>query len=248
MQRFTGAIASVSDSVFSALRNLWRLWVAALVPCTLASAAVWTRKAGGDDSIAILTTVVTNLACFMVVPTGLYWVLSSQSDLSASQQIAKLSATVVAPLVLAQWLRRVKVSGHVVADWADQRKRAISVFAQCGILMMVVLGASQSSLMMASATEASDSTIVDAGLLLGSVASVHGVALMLAIGLARLLRVGPDQQIACGIAGSQKTLMVGLQIAIDCGVSVLPMLLYHASQLLIDTMVADRWKTRSEKK
>ena len=27
------------------------LFVTALVPCTLASAAVWTRKAGGDDSI-----------------------------------------------------------------------------------------------------------------------------------------------------------------------------------------------------
>lgn len=225
------------------------LWVASLVPCTLASAAVWTRKAGGDDSIAILTTIVTNLACFVVVPAGLYWVLSNQSDLSASQQIAKLAATVVAPLVLAQWLRTVTVSGHVVADWADQRKREISVFAQCGILVMVVLGSSQSGLMMASATDTSDSesSFVGVGLLLGSVAGVHGVALLLAIGLARTLRIGRDQQIACGIAGSQKTLMVGLQIAIDCGVSVLPMLLYHASQLLIDTVVADRWKTRSEK-
>src|SRR6056297_2999858 len=44
------------------------LMVAGLVPCTLASAAIWTRRAGGDDSIALLTTVVTNLACVAVVP------------------------------------------------------------------------------------------------------------------------------------------------------------------------------------
>jgi sodium/bile acid cotransporter 7 len=36
--------------------------------------------------------------------------------------------------------------------------------------------------------------------------------------------------------------MVGLQIAIDCGVSVIPMLVYHLSQLIIDTVIADRWK------
>ena len=38
------------------------LFITAIVPCTLASASVWTRKAGGDDSIAMMTTVVTNLA------------------------------------------------------------------------------------------------------------------------------------------------------------------------------------------
>jgi sodium/bile acid cotransporter 7 len=38
--------------------------------------------------------------------------------------------------------------------------------------------------------------------------------------------------------------MIGLQIAIECGVSVLPMIVYHVGQLLIDTVVADRWKQK----
>src|SRR5690606_16664870 len=42
------------------------LIVASLVPCTLASAAVWTRKAGGDDGVAMVVSVVTNLSCFLV--------------------------------------------------------------------------------------------------------------------------------------------------------------------------------------
>src|SRR5690606_19879481 len=47
------------------------LVITAAVPCTLASAAVWTRRGGGNDAIALLVTLVTNLACFLVLP---FWV------------------------------------------------------------------------------------------------------------------------------------------------------------------------------
>lgn len=45
--------------------------VAATVPCTQASAAVWTRRAGGNATIAVLTTMATSLACFVVTPAWL---------------------------------------------------------------------------------------------------------------------------------------------------------------------------------
>jgi hypothetical protein len=35
--------------------------------------------------------------------------------------------------------------------------------------------------------------------------------------------------------------MVGLQIGLDFGVSILPMIIYHVSQLMIDTLLVDRW-------
>src|SRR6056297_3456027 len=78
------------------------LFVAAIVPCTLASASVWTRKAGGDDSIAMMTTVATNVACVVVAPLGIWLVLSQQVEIEAAEQMKKLAAVVVAPLVLAQ--------------------------------------------------------------------------------------------------------------------------------------------------
>ena len=223
------------------------LFVASLVPCTLASASVWTRKADGDDSIAMLTTVVTNLACFAVVPFGLAMVLSRQSDVSTGNQIAKLASIVVAPLVLAQLLRLVTVSGRSIAGWADQKKFALSVFAQIGILVMVMLGASQSAVVLDGNTGSDSSwSVVSWLVLIATVSMVHLIAMGIAIGMARAFMVPRSGQIACGIAGSQKTLMVGLQIAIDCGVSVLPMLIYHVGQLLIDTVIADRWKSNSK--
>jgi len=44
------------------------LILAAAVPCTLASAAVWTRLAGGNDAVSLLVTMITNLSCFLVTP------------------------------------------------------------------------------------------------------------------------------------------------------------------------------------
>ncbi len=212
------------------------LFVASIVPCTLASASVWTRKAGGDDSIAMMTTVVTNLACLVVVPVGISLVLAETTEVSATDQMRKLATVVVAPLLLAQVMRRLGL-----ASWADRNKPRLAVFGQLGILSMVVFGA------VAGAGAVNDAatdviTWIDGLSTIGAAVAVHVLALVIGIAIARKLRVRRDGQIAIGIAGSQKTLMVGLQIAIDCGVSVIPMLVYHLGQLLIDTLVAQRWK------
>lgn len=214
------------------------LFIAALVPCTLASASVWTRKAGGDDSISLMTTVVTNLACVVVLPVGIVIVLSSTVDVSATEQMKKLALVVVAPLVLAQLMRRLGV-----ATWADHNKVRISVLAQFGILAMVLFGAVASAGYVDDKSTASTWTAMI--LLVTSCIAIHSIALWFGTYGSRRLGAGRPEQIAVGISGSQKTLMVGLQIAIDCGVSVVPMLTYHISQLIIDTIVADRWKQRS---
>jgi len=41
-------------------------------PCTLASAAVWTARAGGDDSVAIMVTIITSCLCFLTTPAIIY--------------------------------------------------------------------------------------------------------------------------------------------------------------------------------
>jgi sodium/bile acid cotransporter 7 len=49
-----------------------------------------------------------------------------------------------------------------------------------------------------------------------------------------------EDRIAVGIAGSQKTLMVGLQMGLEIKLSILPIVVYHVGQLLLDTIIADR--------
>lgn len=241
----------------------WKVsfYVASLMPCTLASAMVWTRRAGGDDSIPMLTTVVTNLACVGVIPLG-WWLISETEavaeltrDLQAiagsvwaadagattasgqtlTGQAIKLGLVVVAPLTLAQCMRR-----WGWAEWADLAKPTLSWMAQAGILIMVMLGAVTTADKLVSITE--EGGVAVFAQLIAAASAIHLLCLLVGILLVRWgLRRGPETQIAVGFSASQKTLAVGLQTSMDLGVSVLPMIVYHITQLVWDTVVADAW-------
>ncbi|SRR6056297_1692042 len=215
------------------------LLVAAVVPCTLASASVWTRQAGGDDAVAMMVTVVTNLFCFAIAPFWLFLFFARDTQIGFVDQAVKLALLVALPLLVAQAARR-----FGLAVWADEHKRRLSVVAQIGILVMVAVGASQSRRRYL-ADAANRAAWPDVLMMALAAVGVHSIALIAGILLARRGRLGREQQVAVGIAGSQKTLMVGLQLAIDCGVSMLPMIVYHIGQLLIDTLVVQRWAAKS---
>ena len=85
--------------------------LAATVPCTLATAAVWTRRAGGNDAIAFLITIITNLACFIVVPVWLWLLVGISADVNYGQITASLLLLVVLPIVTAQLLRQLPTIG-----------------------------------------------------------------------------------------------------------------------------------------
>jgi sodium/bile acid cotransporter 7 len=212
------------------------LLVAAVTPCTLASASVWTRRAGGNDTIAILVTVVTNLSCFIISPLWLIALLGESVDLQIdfTDMVIKLAALVVLPMTLAQLVRIHRPLG----SWATKRKNTLSSLAQCGILFMVFTGAvgighrifsEQEEALLGS----------DVALMIVAVLTVHIVMFWTGIGLGRSIRLSREDTIAVGFAGSQKTLMVGLQICMDAGVLILPMVAYHIGQLFVDTLFAD---------
>jgi sodium/bile acid cotransporter 7 len=210
------------------------LIVAASVPSTQASAAVWTRKAGGDDTVAIFVTLITNLSCALVTPALLVWLIGRSVELNIGSLAATLLMLVVLPIAIAQAMR---LSSRFAA--AVNRRR-ITLSALC-ILAMVLLGAVQMGNRLASSSAAvTGLTAIVAVLILTSLA--HVVTLVLGWYLAQATGVQRPQRIAVAFSGSQKTLMIGLKLAIDCGVSILPMVIYHVSQLVIDAVIADWWK------
>ncbi|MCC9656841.1 bile acid:sodium symporter family protein [Rhodopirellula halodulae] len=234
----------------------WRaaFYVASLVPCTLASAMVWTRRAGGDESIPMVTTVVTNLACVAVIPIGWWMVSQSETVAVLSQaaesvvasapangapsivdQVIKLVGIVVVPLSVAQWMRK-----RGWAEWADRSKRRLSTAAQGGILVMVMFGAVTSADRLSEITR--DGGVAVFVQLIATASVIHLVVLAGAIAVIRWCLQRPrETQIAVGFSASQKTLAIGLQASIDFGVSVLPMIVYHIAQLVWDTVIADAW-------
>jgi len=213
------------------------LIVAAAAPCTLASAVVWTRQGNGDEAVAMLVTTITNLLCFLVAPATILLLLGKSVPLSFSDSATKLVLLVVVPLVLAQSFRQYSR----FAKWTQSQKGLLTNLSLAGILVMVSLGSAHS--------QGKSGGDFPEGGTLASQALVLTVLLALAVHLIALaggwissgmLGLSRPQRVAVAISGSQKTLMVGLQLAIDCGVSTIPMVIYHLGQLLCDTLVVSR--------
>ncbi|MEC9093068.1 MAG: bile acid:sodium symporter [Planctomycetota bacterium] len=218
------------------------LIIAAAVPCTLASAAVWTRRAGGNDSVAIFVTLFTNLLCFLLTPFWIWLTLGKSAEISTADLILKLAFLVVLPMILAQLFRQQKS----IATWSTQHKTELSLFAQIGILIMVMIGTVKMGIKFSEGSVAF--SWIEIGKVFFLVNAIHFSALYFGRYSAKLLGFKTREQIAIGIAGSQKTLMVGLNTAVDLNRSIFPMLLFHVCQLIFDTIIADRWKQQSESK
>lgn len=212
--------------------------IAAAIPCTLASAAVWTRKAGGNDVAALVVTIITNFLCFAVTPMWLKLTTGGAVSLNLGEMVQKLLILVVAPMLAGQICRIPPPIGR----WATANRLTMSIVAQLGILSMVFLGCIGAGVKLRTLQEG----VPPVGMLaltLAVVISVHASALAIGYFSAGRLGMRPADQIAVGIAGSQKTLMVGLWLANTFyptqPLAILPLIAYHVSQLFMDTWVAD---------
>jgi len=215
------------------------LIVMAVAPCTLASAAVWTRRAGGNDAVAILVTLLTNSTCFITAPMWLALLTGTRAELQMGEMIRSLGVLVVAPMTIAQLCRL----SPAVAQAASRAKTLCSTLAQVGILAMVMIGAVQISTYLAASNwraVLSWQSLLAMGVV---VIVLHLITLAIGDRLAGLAGMPRADGIGVAFAGSQKTLMVGLYIAINYfhGLAILPVVAYHVGQLIVDTLIADRW-------
>jgi len=229
------------------------LLVAATVPCTLASAAVWTRRGGGNDAIALLVTLVTNLACFAVMPWWLWFFLrQTVDDIDAGELSVRLLWLVVVPIVAAQFVRL----NPSVANAASRWKPQLSIAAQLGVLAMVLSGAISAGETLAS-TNSDELAPLQWALLLMAVLAVHLLLFGVGWWLSRAWGATRGDRLAVAISGSQKTLMIGLDVALGLGAMgpegtglgglvILPMVAYHVAQLVVDTVLVDWLRSSAE--
>jgi sodium/bile acid cotransporter 7 len=185
------------------------LLVAAATPCTLASAAVWTRRAGGNDSAALVVTLLTNALCFLMTPLWLKLTLGTRAQgitIDASEMVSDLAMLVVLPMAAGQLARIYRPLG----SWATRRGKPLGVAAQCGILTMVLMGAIKTGQMLHNQPAEAVFAWWDWAAMIAVTLSLHLGMLACGIALAAGLHLPREDRIAVGIAGSQKTLMVGL--------------------------------------
>jgi sodium/bile acid cotransporter 7 len=229
------------------------LMIAASVPSTLAAAAVITRKAGGNDAVSLLITMATNLSCFLLTPLWLKVSTGAEIPIDSQEMMVKLLLTVLTPTLAGQGLR---LAGQMIPvlkplhEFATYRKQQIAITAQLLIVAVVFTAALRAG--MALHTHGSTLSLISVAVVWGSCVITHMAAITCGLSLSHLLRLPTDVADAVGFAGSQKTLPIGAYIASldvfkEFPFVMLPMLLFHASQLFLDTLIAgylaDRAKT-----
>lgn len=221
------------------------LFITAATPCTLATASVFTRRAGGNDAVSLMTTLVTNLACVVVTPLWLQAYFGHAAGFDAWQLVRQLAVCVVLPTVLGQAAQIPTASQAIV-----RRQRAsIGIIAQGFVLLLVSVAATNAGRVLARQAiwpDLSASLLMLSGCLL-----LHLAALAVGWYGGRSLRLPRPDLIAVAIAGSQKTLPVGLMIITSPELSgtiapflTFPLVAYHATQLLIDAWLAEKWRDR----
>ena len=235
------------------------LMIASASACTMAGASVWTRQAGGNDAVSLLVTLATNGLCFLTAPAVLSVTTGRSVSFDVPSLMTRLLVTAALPMVVGQAVRKIPAVGRLAAG----RRGLWSGLALGLVLGIVFTGTAKAGATLASlGLSAADAgrLAFDAAVVWGSCLLTHAGAMVVAYRGAGLLGFGRGEQVACAFAGSQKTLPIGLLIAVSPAMfgdpnllgpgrgvplAVFPMLMYHASQLFADTVVATRLRKAS---
>jgi len=225
------------------------LMSAVSTPCTMEAASVWTTKDGGNDAVSLLVTILTNGLCFVVTPLWLSWGVGNNVSLDTTMMVKRLIYSVLLPVSCGQLARIIPSAARM----ADRYKTPMGVIAQTCVLFLVFAAACKGGLNLQ--TVGSWPGLGAILLVCVTCIIIHLLGMLMAWYAGARLNYSIPDRTAMLFAGSQKTLPVGVLIATDpllfgnpdflspgVGVpfAVFPMLIFHGSQLFIDTVIADR--------
>ena len=234
------------------------LMIASASACTMAGASVWTRQAGGNDAVSLLVTLLTNGLCFATAPAVLLVTTGRSVSFDVWALMVRLLLTAALPMAVGQAVRAVPLFGRL----AKGRRSLWGNLALALVLGIVFTGAARAGRTLGAAG-VGGGLIGAIGWAWVSCVLVHAAAMAVAYFAAGPLGFGREERIACAFAGSQKTLPIGLLIATGADMfgdpnllgpgrgvplAVFPMLMYHASQMFLDTAVASRMRAEGERR
>lgn len=238
-----GALNALTGRWIPAELSLGFLYLCA-VPSTISSSVAMTGIARGNVAGAIFNASLSSLLGVVLTPllVGLLARTTGQA-LSWTDAVLKLAGLLVLPLVAGQLLR--PLIGPVFARY----QRYTHGFDRLVILVLVYASFCDS-------VEAGLFTQYGGGILavtLGGAALILAVVLTLSTFAARRARFDKEDEIAAVFCGSKKTLASGVPMARllfgahpSLGLIVLPLMFYHQLQLIVCSVLAERYAARPE--
>lgn len=207
------------------------------VPCTLTSAVLWTRLAGGNEATALLTVLLTTLTSWLITTAWLAGATGTQVEIPIAALMLDLVLYLLVPVAAGQMIR---LAGPA-ARFAQRHRAALGVLAQLLVVAIVLKASADVGLRLRD----SDATLEPFALALAVALPVALHLFALASGLVSSRWLGFDRprRLAIAFACSQKTLPVSIYLFeryfADAYPLALPTVLaYHVGQLLLDTALA----------
>ncbi|MBD1398773.1 bile acid:sodium symporter [Pontibacter sp. JH31] len=208
----------------------------AALPSTVSSSVVMVSIAGGNIPAAIFNASISSLIGVFVTPLWMGLYLSAGSgDFDMGQIMLKLVLQVLLPVTLGIVLHR------YWGGFAERNRKQLRFFDQGIILLIVYTSFSESFARdMFSGYSIGDLFLLGLGMI-GLFFLVYSIVHV----VSHLMGFGPEDRITAIFCGSKKSLVHGtvmskvlLPDANMVGIILLPIMLYHALQLLASSVIA----------
>jgi sodium/bile acid cotransporter 7 len=215
------------------------LLVMTSVPCTLASAVLWTRMAGGSEATALLVILLTTATSWLATAAWLAATTGASVAVDTAAIMRELLVVLVAPVALGQLVR----ASPPLARLADRGRIVLGVLSRLLIFSIILKAAADVSARLAARAELPSPALLLATA--GLCAGLHLTALFAGLWGGRLLGFDRPSRIAVAFAGSQKTLPVALLLFETYfkdtnPLAVVPIVFYPVGQLVLDTFIAEQ--------
>lgn len=211
-------------------------------PVTAASGMVLTRLAKGNVPLSLFICILTNIVAIFTIPLSLNLMLQHgiRIGLPILDMLVKLFILVFIPILLGQLLQ------HPFPNIYKKYKKAISIFTQC-IILLIILNAISNSIDRISALGV---MIIYIALF---ILILHMLIVVLNYFIAHFVGYDEASRKALVLHSSQKTLTVSFVVWDKFFSTAYPMALifpitYHIIQNIVGTFIAGYWGKKMEEK
>jgi sodium/bile acid cotransporter 7 len=210
-----------------------------MLPTAVQTATTFTGIAGGNTAAAVCAASISNLLGVVATPLLVAIALGSSSGMNVSS-VAKIGLQIVAPFILGQLLHKLTVK------WTERWAPALKVMDRAAILL-VVYGAFGAAVAGGVWHRIPPAQLAVAA---GVCAFMLALTLWITSLVGRKLGFAAADATAIMFCGSEKSLATGLPLSAILfpgplgGVVILPVIMYHAMQLIVCAGIARRLAQR----
>ncbi|RWR12321.1 bile acid:sodium symporter family protein [Paenirhodobacter populi] len=213
-----------------------------LLPSTVQSSIAFTSIAGGNIPAAICAASLSNMVGVVLTPALVSLVLHRDGGGVSADAVIKIGEQIVLPFV----------AGQLVRPWIGafiRRHKLLTMIVDRGSILLIVYSAFSAGTVAGLWSHVPASRLL---LLFGVIAVFLALAFAAMAAAGRGLRLPDPDRSALFFCGSTKSLASGLPIAsalfpaASVGAIILPTMIYHISQLLLCSVIAQRIARRNQ--